>query len=299
MFFTKKIILSTHSGNFHPDDVFSVALFSILFRGKIKIIRTRDRAIYSKADFVLDVGEEFNPEKRRYDHHQEGGAGKRENGISYSTFGLLWKDFGEKICHSKKVGDILDAKLVQIIDADDTAFNLCKLNLSGVYPYLLTDIIYSKSPTWKEKNISLDKAFLEAVNFAKDIILREIKIETDNVEAEDIVKEIYKENKDKKIMVFENPFLSNSLFSKYQEVLFVVRPDKGGKNWKVTSIKDDERMFISRKLFPKEWRGKDSLELAKITGITDVVFCHNSGVFAGAKTKEGAVKLAKLAIDSK
>ena len=243
-------------------------------------------------------GESMIPIKKKYDHHQEGGAGKRVNGIPYATFGLLWKDFGEKVCGLKKVADILDSKIVQTIDVDDTAFDLYKTNLANVYPYLLTDIIYSKSPTWKEQDISLDKAFFEAVEFAKGVLLREIKIETDNIEAEDIVREIYKENKDKRIMVFENPFLPNSLFSRYQEVLFVVRPDKGGKNWRVTSIKNDERMFISRKLFPKEWRGKDSLELAKITGVPDVTFCHNSGVFVGAETKEGAVKLTGLAVDS-
>jgi len=299
MFFSKKITIATHSGNFHPDDVFSVALLSILFNDKIKIIRTRDEDIYSKAGFILDVGGEYYPDKKRYDHHQEGGAGKRINEIQYSTFGLLWKDFGEKICGSKKVANILDTKLVQIIDADDTAFDLYEINLPSVHPYLLTDIIYSKSPTWKEKNISLDRAFSEAVVFAKGIILREIKIENDKIEAEKIIEDIYKKSEDKRIMVFENSFLPDSLFSKYQEALFIVRPEKEGKNWKVKAINNDEKISISRKLFPEEWRGKNGLELAKITGVKDAVFCHNSGVFSGAKTREGAIKLAELAIESK
>jgi len=298
MFFSKKITIATHSGNFHPDDVFSVALFSILFNGKIKVTRTRDEFIYSKADFVLDIGEELDPDKKRYDHHQEGGAGKRDNGIPYSTFGLLWKDFGEKVCGSKRVSDIIDSRLVQVIDADDSAYDLYKINLPDVYPYLLTDIIYSKSPTWKEKNISLDKAFFEAVNFAKSIILREIKVETDKIEAEGIVEDIYNKTGDKRFIVFEDSHLSNSLLSKHKEVLFVIKPEKDGDNWKITAVRDDERIFTNRKLFPEKWRGESNLELAKITGIGDVVFCHNSGVFAGAKTREGAIKLAQLAVNS-
>ncbi|MGB8815943.1 MAG: MYG1 family protein [Minisyncoccia bacterium] len=293
----KKTSVATHSGNFHPDDVFSVALLSIFFSGKIKIIRTRDINIYSKADFVLDIGSEYNPKNKKYDHHQEGGSGKRMNGISYSTFGLLWKDFGERVCGSKKVADVLDIKLVQVIDADDICPDLYESNLSGIYPYLLTDIIYSKYPTWKERNISLDEVFLEEVNFAKNIILREIKIETDNIEAEKVIDKIYKKSKSKEVIIFENPHLPSSLLSKYSEVLFVIKPEKDGESWKITAIRDSEKILKSRKLFPKEWRGKCELELVKITGVDDVVFCHNSGVFAGAKTREGAIKLAKLAVN--
>ena len=65
MFFNKKVTIATHSGNFHPDDVFSVALFSIIFNGNIKVIRTRDATVYSKADFVIDVGGEYDSNKKK------------------------------------------------------------------------------------------------------------------------------------------------------------------------------------------------------------------------------------------
>ena len=40
------------------------------------------------ADIVIDVGGQYDPDAGRFDHHQRGGAGERENGIPYSSFGL-------------------------------------------------------------------------------------------------------------------------------------------------------------------------------------------------------------------
>lgn len=71
----KKIV--THNGNFHADDVFSIAALKSIFTS-IKLIRTRDVELIAKADIVVDVGGEHDAETDRFDHHQRGGAGERE-----------------------------------------------------------------------------------------------------------------------------------------------------------------------------------------------------------------------------
>ena len=58
-------------------------------------------------------------------------------------------------------------------------------------------------PTWKEDRLDIDKIFLKAVDFAKEIILREIKVASDNIEAESLVDEVYKNSADKKIIIFK------------------------------------------------------------------------------------------------
>ncbi len=58
------------------------------------MIRTRDLEVINKADIVIDVGGEYNADTGRFDHHQRGGAGERENGIPYSSFGLIWQKYG-------------------------------------------------------------------------------------------------------------------------------------------------------------------------------------------------------------
>ncbi|RMD58252.1 MYG1 family protein, partial [Candidatus Woesearchaeota archaeon] len=49
---------------------------------------------------------------------------------------------------------------------------------------------------------------------------------------------------------------------------------------------------------PKEWAGSDAQTLAKLTGVQDAVFCHRNLFIAAAKSKQGALKLAKLALEN-
>ena len=90
-------IIATHNGNFHADDVFAVAALKNIFPAA-KLIRTRDLAVIANADIVVDVGGIFDTETNRFDHHQKGGAGARDNGIPFSSFGLIWQKYGLTIC---------------------------------------------------------------------------------------------------------------------------------------------------------------------------------------------------------
>ena len=87
----KKIV--THNSTFHADDVFAVATLLII-EPDAEVIRTRDENIISSADYVVDVGQIYDKDKKRFDHHQLGGAGKRDDGIEYASFGLVWKEYG-------------------------------------------------------------------------------------------------------------------------------------------------------------------------------------------------------------
>ena len=134
-FLNKKIKVAVHNGKFHPDDVCSVAILSLYVKRPLKIFRTRDTKIIAEADFVLDVGSEYNPEKNKFDHHQEGWDVKRENGIIYATAGLIWKHFGEKISGSKEVWQKIDESIIQPIDIEDNGIELYKSNFEKISPY--------------------------------------------------------------------------------------------------------------------------------------------------------------------
>ena len=79
----------THSGTMHTDDIFSTA-FLDLYLGNIKVFRTTDIPLDINKDVIIyDIG------RGKFDHHQED-ALKRDNGITYCGFGLLWKEFGRE-----------------------------------------------------------------------------------------------------------------------------------------------------------------------------------------------------------
>jgi uncharacterized UPF0160 family protein len=47
---------------------------------------------------------------------------------------------------------------------------------------------------------------------------------------------------------------------------------------------------------PKAWAGLRNQELAAVTGVQDSVFCHSNLFIGGARSMEGALRLAELAL---
>jgi len=300
MFFAKKVSIVTHSGSFHSDDVFAVATLAILFRDQIKIERSRDPTVITNADFVLDVGAEYDFARKRFDHHQNGGAGERLDKIPYASFGLIWKHFGEKISGSKEIAEKFDRDFVRFIDAMDSGIGELKAIVSDVYPHTVSGVIFSFLPSWKDDISDMDRRFLEAVSFAKGLILRKIKVLKDESEGVAIVEKIYRQTEDKRIIILDRSYPWSPKLSEFKEPIFVVGPvidEDGTGTWKVRAVRDNVYSFKNRKDLPVSWAGKMDKELQDITGVSDAVFCHNKLFIAVAKSKEGACKLAKLALE--
>lgn len=291
-FFKKNKICVTHDGSFHADDIFATATLSILNNGNIKIVRTRDKELISKGDYVYDVGGVYDPSVNRFDHHQMGGAGVRFNGIPYSSFGLVWKKFGEKICGNKDIALKIDEKLVQAIDANDNGVNIFEVN-RGVAPYLVQDLFFIFRPSWKEKQ-DYDSSFKKLVSLAVDILKREIIQTKDRLEAESIVRDTYEKAEDKRVIIFDGNYPWFETIDEYSEPLYVI--SQKGEEWRAEAIRKDKYKFETRKPFPIEWAGKIGEEMAKVSGVPDAVFCHNGRFLIVAKSKEGIMELVKKAL---
>ena len=297
----KETVIITHSGSFHTDDVFAVATIK-LFLGDILscVIRTREEEVIEKGDFVVDVGNVYDPDKDRFDHHQqEGGAGVRDNGIPYSSFGLVWKKYGEKLCNSKEAADIIEKRLVLPVDASDNGVETYLKSSESLTPYTVHNFVDAFYPTWKEeeKGQNFDTAFEEVSKVAQRILSREIQKAVDKKEGEVFVKKAYNETEDKRIIVIDGRYPWESVLSHYSEPLYVISPDsqKNGY-WKIKAVREDpEASFKNRKDLPKSWAGKRGEELAEITGVNDAIFCHKACFIAVTKSKEGALELARLA----
>lgn len=290
--FQKNKLLVTHNGTFHADDIFATATLSIMLDGNIKVVRTRDTAIIAKADFVYDVGGEYNPDQNIFDHHQKGGAGTRDNGIPYAAFGLVWKKFGEQICGSKVVADQIEKRLVQPIDANDNGINLFTVD-GEVAPFLIQDLFFLFRPSWKEEQ-DFDSAFNQAVEIAIKIITREIKKTSDYLEAENFAQDAYNKSTNKEIIVIDGPYPWHEVLGSHPEPLYAVFPKLD--TWRVECVRKEKYSFENRKPLPAEWAGLRDEKLAEITGVKDATFCHNGRFMAVSKTKEGALALANKAL---
>ena len=291
----KKIV--THNGKFHADDVCAVAALSLVIDEPIEIIRTRDPEIINTADFVVDVGGIFDPEKQRFDHHQEGGAGVRPNGIPYAAFGLIWKSYGEKLSGDlSSVAEIIDTKFVQPLDAVDNGVDIESKKFEGISSYGFDSVVDAFVSTWKEVDRDMDSVFRDLVEFAKALIAREIMQARAKEEARIFVEEAYSKSEDKRIIVVDEPYTMRAVLASHPEPLFFVRPQYDG-TWSIGTVRDDLSSFKNRKSFPHTWGGKKGDELAQISGVEDAIFCHRGLFFASAKSKEGAIQLAQLAVE--
>lgn len=296
---TSSVLLVTHNGSFHADDIFACATLSLMLEKKnenFEIIRTRDKEIINSGDYIFDVGEIYAPEKNRFDHHQKGGAGKRDNGIEYSSFGLVWKKFGEELCGSLEIANRVDKRIVQQIDANDNGIDLYKNNFENIFPYTVNDVLSIFSLTSLE-DMNKDTQFFKALVWAKEILNREIKKANDKTKITEIIQNFYKNSDDKRLVIIDTPEVSRyeiwDALQDFPEPLFVVyKTDE----WRIVAMRSDYNSFRNRKDLPSSWAGLREEELQRVTEVSDAIFCHRGLFLAGAKTKEGAIKLAELAL---
>ena len=297
--------IGTHNGIFQADDVLAVAML-LAIHPDAKIVRTRDPKVLRDCDIVVDVGGTYDHGNRRYDHHQVGRAGARENGVLYSACGLVWKHYGHQVCEKAassdagRVADLVDQRFVQTVDAIDNGQDLYTggtANFAGARILSFSSLISSINPAWHEKNKDFDFAFRVAVDTADLFLARAVKA----AQGEDLARQ----------MVIDAVILAGAgaavvpldTFCPWQETIHVEAPgalyvtfrDETGKHM-VQCVPDKPGSFQQRKPLPEAWAGLRDEELQKLTGVEDAIFCHPGRFICGAASYEGAARLANLAL---
>lgn len=302
----KKLI--THDGAIHADDLFACATLILLMEKRdkgYKIIRTRDKDIIGTGDFVFDVGGIYDPGKNRFDHHQSGGAGARHNGISYASFGLVWKHFGMELCREEQgAWKIIDDRIASPIDAFDNGIDFSSPIFNDLPPFSGSEVFLIHSPTWKERDRNNDEVFVEQTHKVADFLRREIKVALDDVEGTKIIMSSYEKAQDKRIIELDTDFpryLYQNVLSSLSEPVYVVYPSAHGKNWKVEAIsKNYKETMESRKPFPKAWSGflNHGPNDPGSPNIQDLVFSHAGRFLMVLSNRNAALEIAQKALES-
>ncbi len=305
----KKVKLITHAYNFHLDDIFSVATLALFLEKRglaYEVIRESDRdkiESYKKEAiekvgldevYLLDVGGEYNPDYNFFDHHQRGGAMVRESGVPYSSFGLVWKKYGEKLCGSKEVAKKIDFDLVLGVDANDNGLNLCRPNFN-FFLYGLPSLKNSFLPLSSEKE-DYDEAFLKVLEIFKTVLANEIKWSEKRLNDEKKLDLLYKEADDKRVLWVEENLSLGKAFPKYPELLFLVK--RRGDRWVIHSVAKDNKSKEVKKEMPESWCGLRGEELEVVSGVRGAIFCHSGGWIALVDSKASAEKMVKKLLSS-
>jgi len=318
----KKLNLYTHDGLFHADDVFSAALLSLIAE-EINVVRGSDTEIPEDRQnwIVFDIG------GGELDHHTP--ENKENNGnhpgteIPYAACGLVWRKYYQEIleeldCPERYMETVyrrLETSLILGIDAEDNGMSPVSVPVSQLVnvsedlkkeimmqartSFTVTQMIKDFNPTWNS-DMSYYDAFMDAVSFAKDILLNRIDSIISSLDGRDYVLQCidYSANH---IMImdqfapWEGVLYSQRRNPKAQDIWYVISPALRG-GWNVQCALDDSDDRTSyRHPLPESWYGLRYEELQNVSGIRTAVFCHPSGFLAGCETQEDALAMAALA----
>lgn len=241
----------THAGKFHADDVFAAAFLKII-NPDIRIIRSNN---YMEFDgLIFDIG--FG----KYDHHMADNE-KRSNGLPYASFGKLWREFAPEL-YGNFVCEKVDKELIQDLDLSDNtgSYNALAFAISVFNPEDVT------------KN---DKEFMEALTFAKEILLRLVEKIKRNEKDLAEVKLALEEAVDKRVVVLEKSLYYKEVLVNSDAIYVVYPSNRGG--FAAQGVPKSLDTVELKKPFPEEWVKKLPPYLK---------FCHTSRFFITADSFE-------------
>ena len=282
----------THSGTMHADEVFATA-FLDLYLEDIKVFRTNKVDDYNGDALIYDIG------RGKYDHHQLD-AVKRDNGITYSSLGLLWKEFGRDFLKKYNFSNIeevwngIDKDLIEGIDADDNGF-FPKIECN-YKARTLPSIIKIFNPSY-DSGENESEQFLKAVKLAKMIFEEEVVYINGKVISDKKVSEIIDNSDVSKGYLYLDEYFpyEDAILNHPQgdKILFVAFPsNRGGYAIKTVSKSADDK--TARKLFPIEWAGLQDAELENVSGIVGLRFCHTGRFIVNCSSEEAMDKVLEV-----
>lgn len=308
------MIIATHSGKFHADDVFAVAVLDVVFPG-CELIRTRDPELIRTADFAVDVGGIWDPQTGRFDHHQKGFDGRRQSGVEYASAGLVWRAHGGRCVAriaqaigypvqpdaAQQIAYAIDGDLVQYLDMSDTG---AARNAPGSYG--MSALVSGFNPTWLDEQQAGDAAAAEALRLERfrramaimaDVLVNAVKFRVSGMRAVDQVRQSQPLEGGRVLFVKNAALPWGSLVrNEMPKVLFVVSHNITEQRYLLHSVPAAADSFEARKDLPASWAGLQGEELAAVTGVPDAGFCHNKRFIASAGSFEGAMAMARLAL---
>lgn len=281
----------THSGTMHADEVFATAFLED-YLGNRKVYRTNniDYTKVQENTLIYDVG------RGKFDHHQID-ALKRDDGITYCSFGLFWKEFGKDYLKKKSFSNIdilweyIDKDFIEGIDADDNGFFP---KIDAIYKVkTLSNIIKIFNPSYDSYETESEQ-FIKAVDVAKKIFIEEVLYANGKVMANAIINKIL-DNLDSnskylildKFLPYEETILNRSDMN---NLLFVAFPSNRG-GYVIKTIPKNLEDKTARVAFPSEWAGLEGKELEEKSKIPGLIFCHTGRFIVSCKDYDTVLKV--------
>ena len=110
-------------------------------------------------------------------------------------------------------------------------------------------------PTWKETDFNINEMFLKGVEIAKIILQREIIYAQDTILADETILLIYKNTKDKRVIILDKNYVKKKILEKLPETLYIIYPREVDNSWGLKLFEKILEISKIRKIYRK--RGLD------------------------------------------
>lgn len=297
------LIIGTHNGIFHSDEVVACAILSLLNSNKvIKVIRSRNEKDLQDCDICVDIGGD------KYDHHQSGFNITRDNGIKYASAGLVWRDYGKMLIKKlasnffsisdsdiNRIYEEIDNRIISKVDCEDNGVS---------YETHCFSFIPSFLPLWYNNSTDdFNNQFYSVLLVTINVLSAEIKTFIGKEFSKITIYNNWINHEYFNNGILEIPSQTMNWLETVSEINestsmnyinFVIFPYPNG-GWAAQCVPPSLTDKFSQRIpFPSAWAGQTK-ELSEITGILDATFCHNGCFFVRGKTKESVIALCNLA----
>lgn len=250
---------------------------------------------------IYDVGRDYDPARLIFDHHQKSPP-LRDDGRPYSSFGLIWRQFGHDYLRAYGVParDVdaihaaFDADFVLPIDLVDNG----ALSPTGPLADLsLPLLLESLKPVFDDCTPEADdRAFERALVIARAFLEAAITRKAAKLRTEAVVMDAIAAAGDSRVLELPMgmPFHAAIDKARADHLLFVVHPRE--TDWSIAGIRRDAEGFALRADLPEAWAGLTDAALEAASGVPGARFCHNARFIAVAADRQAALQMAALAI---
>lgn len=272
--------VGVHDGSFHADEVSACALlihFGLVKRDKV--IRTRNPDILKNCEYVCDVGGIYNPQLKRFDHHQVEYRG------DLSSAGMVLLYLKDQNIFSLSMYEHLNHSWIMGVDAHDNG--RCTVDIgTSTFSHIIANFMpIHYEATDEELNICFNQALDFTLAHLGRMTERFVYIRSCRKEVEAAMKASDEVLYFDKLLPWMDLFFE--LGGQEHPARFVIMPSPSG--WKLRGIPPNskDRMKV-RQPMPEKWAGLLDEKLAQVSGINGAIFCHKGRFISVWRTKEDA-----------
>ncbi len=276
------MLVATHSGPFHCDDVFAGALLRCFLHAELRFVRTREIALIAQADVAIDVGGQYDPARRRFDHHQRDYPGT----LSSAGMVLSWLEAEGHV--PPALASKLRAQWVDYIDAVDIGARKPEADVPCLPSVIGSLCEQARTPA--EFDLHYDEAVRMCTAMLHGVRTSHLRTEQAREAVGAAMARAVADGT--RVLHFDQHYKwKRSYFEQGgadHPSDFALLPD--GERWQLIAIPPSHESFDKKRPLPEAWAGLVDDALSEVVGVPGAKFCHKNRFIAVFASRDAALQ---------